>query len=203
MDNKVNILPEELELASKVASKFARKWRLVNVDDVEAHLFLWLVENYEYVKKYRDDDNNARLYVSLRREAARYCAKETKHVANIDSINNNNFYNIDMIYRALPFLFEYNPLEALMSNEYESLAQTIMSDINGVYHGLPSDVKQVIALRYRDGLTFEQIGEFFNITSIAAEKRVERAVHKLYDSLAGTPVQWYKNNIDKKSYDQF
>lgn len=203
MNSKVNILPEELKLASTVAKTFASKWKLVDVDDLESHLFLWLVENEVNLIKWRHDSGDGRLYVSLRREASRYCSKETKNIANIDDIDNNNFYNIDMIYRALPFLFEYNVNEVEMHNYDTGLGHSIMVDIVGVYHGLPKDIKQLLLLRYRDGLTFQQISEAYDITASAAEKRVERAVHKLYDSLSGTPVQWYEKDKIKISFEEF
>lgn len=203
MNSKVNILPEELNLASTVAKSFANKWKLVNVDDLEGHLFLWLVEHEVDLIRFRDDEGDGRLYVSLRREASRFCTKETRAVANVDDIDNNNFYNLDMIYRALPFLFEYDINASEMSNEPTGLGHTIMSDINSVYHGLSTDVKNVLALRYRDGLSFQQISEAYNTTVSAAEKRVERAVHKLYDSLSGTPAQWYEKDSTKVSFEEF
>ena len=203
MNSKVNILPNELELASTIAKSFASKWKLVDVNDLEGHLFLWLVEHEADLIRFRDDGNDGRLYVSLRREASRYCVKETKQVANVDEMDNNNFYNIDMVYRALPFLFEYDTVAAEMSNDVTGLGHAIMTDINSVYHGLPSDVKQILSLRYRDGLTFQQISEAYDITLSAAEKRVERAVHRLYNALSGTPVQWYEKEVNKISYEEF
>ena len=203
MNNKVNILPEELNLASTVAKSFASKWKLIDVNDLESHLFLWLVENENKLIKWRNETGDGKLYVSLRREAGKYCSKETKHIANIDDLDNTNFYNLDMVYRALPFLFEYNINQAEMKNEPTGLGHSIITDIVNVYHGLPKETKQLLMLRYRDGLTFQQISEAYDITNTAAEKRVERAVHKLYDSLAGTPIQWYEKDSVKNSFEEF
>lgn len=203
MNSKVNILPEELKLASTVSKSFASKWKLIDVDDLESHLFLWLVENENNLIRWRNDEGDGRLYVSLRREASRYCSKETKHIANVDDIDNNNFYNIDMVYRALPFLFEYDLNEAEMTNEQTGLGHSIMTDIYSVFHGLPKDVKQLLSLRYRDGLTYQQISEAYDITGSAAEKRVERAVNKLYNSLAGTTSHWYEKDNVKTSFEEF
>lgn len=191
------ILPEEMALASKVASYFSSRWKLVEREDLESHLFLWLVENVSHLENWRKEEGDGKLYVSLRREASKYCAKETKHKANTDDLNNGNFYNIDIVYKALPYIFEYDTISSEMKNEDSGLGYNIMADILNAYNGLNKENKDVLELRYHFGFSFEEIAESYGLTEKAAEKRVERAANKLLSSLYGTPLGWVPNESSK------
>lgn len=192
------ITKQEMTLASKVAYSISRNWKLVEADDVEAHLFLWLVENERYLINWRKEEGDGKLFVSLRREAAKYCASETKHKASIDNLQNNNVYNIDMIYRTLPFIFEYNPLEHDISNTGDSLAYEIISDISNAYHSLNKKDKHIIDLRFKNGLSYKEIAEYYDVKENTANQRIHRTVEKLYEKLSSTIVTTPKVILEEK-----
>lgn len=188
----IDLNAKELGLAEVIAKRVGRRWSNVDSDDVTGHLFLWLCDNYPTVKRWRDEDGGeGKLYVSLRREAAKYCASETAHIVNrpIES----GAYPVDVIERALPYVWEETPVtearvnpatEEVLDYAYESgAALTLMAEIRGAFYGLPNEMKEVLTWRFRDGLTYEEIGELSGMTKDGAKKRVGRAVRRLSEKL--------------------
>ncbi len=184
----------ELKLAEKVAWRIGSKWAGVDVEDVRSHLYLWLVENSDAVTRWRSETGDGKLYVSLRREAAKFCARELSTSLGA-SLNDGNFYSVELVERALPFIFEetpqtsvsVNPLtgEAVSTPADPNLALVIMTDIRQQFYGLARDIRELLEWRFRDGLTFEEIGELRDVTKDGAKKQVSRAVRRLVDALAG------------------
>jgi RNA polymerase sigma factor (sigma-70 family) len=189
------LTPEELKTAERVAGRIGSKWSAVEIDDLTSHLYLWLVENKTTVERWRGDEYGAgKLYVSLRREAAKFCAREQSARSN-RTAPVSNFYNRDLLDRALPFIFEATPQttsnvdpqtgRALESPSEFDTAVSIMADIRGAFYGLNRQIREILELRYRDGLTLEEIGEIQGITKDGAKKRLDRALSRLSDALAG------------------
>lgn len=185
----------EMRLAEKVAWRIGSRWSAVEIDDLQQHLFLWMVENERNLRRWREQPgDNGALYVSLRREAAKFCAKE--QAAQVGQpISKDNFYNPGLVERALPYVFEdipqttvaVNPVtgEPVGNPDRYDTALNILVDIKQAYWGLNPEIQQVLAWRFRDGLTFEEIGELKNITKVGGKKSVDRAVQRLVDALAG------------------
>jgi RNA polymerase sigma factor (sigma-70 family) len=188
------IRPEELDIARRVSSRVSRRWTLVSDTDVLGHLYLWLFENTAKVRAWRaKGDYLGAVYVTLKREAAKFCAAETAAIAG-RPIDTPRFYSEAMIRRALPYIFEETPVtevrenpttgQALFEPAENSLALAIMTDIRSEYEGLSKSIRTVIQYRFRDGLTYEEIAELLGLTKEAARKSVARAVKRLSDSLA-------------------
>lgn len=189
------ITDKELKLAEKVAYRVGTKWSQVEQDDLQQHLFLWCMENARHLERWRaEPGDNGKLYVSLRREAAKFCARE--QAARVGQpIAKDNFFNAPMVERALPFIWEDTPQTQVAENpvtgrpatvpaEFDT-ALTILTDIRQTYYGLNPEIQQVLAWRFRDGLTYEEIGELKGITKDGGAKSVTRAVQRLVDALAG------------------
>lgn len=190
----IHLDPTELRQAERVAQRIGSKWTMVEVDDLTSHLYLWLVQNIKAVERWRVEDSEGKLYVALRREAAKFCAKEQASRVG-QPIQAVNFYSADMLDRALPFIFEDTPQTTVNENPVTGQAQSvpsefdnavaILADIRGAFYGLNREIRQVLEWRYKDGLTFEEIGELRGITKDGAKKQVDRALARLTDSLAG------------------
>lgn len=191
----MTVLPSEIKLAEKVAWRVGAKWSHVEIDDLQSHLYLWLCENLRNLERWRlEPGDNGKLYVSLRREAAKYCARE--QAARVGQpLAAENYYTTGLVERALPFIFEDLPQTNVAENPVtgkpnavpydHDLALTILTDIRQTFHGLNPELKNVLAWRFRDGLTFEEIGELKGITKDGGKKAVDRAVQRLVDALAG------------------
>jgi DNA-directed RNA polymerase specialized sigma24 family protein len=191
----IHLEPSELKTAERVASRIGSKWSAVEVDDLTSHLYLWLVQNVAAVTRWRSEPaGEGKLYVSLRREAAKYCARE--QAARVGQpISRVDFYTTERVKRALPYIFEETPETLVTENPVtgepqfipneHGVAQSILADLRGSFYGLNREVQKVLAWRFRDGLSFEEIGELQNITKDGAKKQVDRAVQRLVDSLEG------------------
>lgn len=191
----MTIEPRELTLAGKIAQRIGSRWSAVEVDDLTSHLYLWLLEHSNQLAKWRaQEGGEGKLYVSLRREAAKYCAKQQAAAVG-RPIAADNFYTLELLTRALPYLFEQTPEttaeinprtgQALYVNSESNTALAIMADIRGAYYGLNAEVRQVLEWRFQDGLTYEEIGELRNMTKDGAKKSVDRAISRLSDALSG------------------
>lgn len=184
MDNLVN--QDELDLAGKMAYVFSAKWKLINYEDLKSHLTLWLYANVKYLENWRKETGQGKLYVSLRREAAKYCAKETQMTAHID-LDIDNPYKITEVYAALDYYFEFDFTSYEIDNNTSSKVYQIMSDIrSSLNNSSNTKDKKIIYERYKENKSFVDLAEVYNITVKAAEKRVERAVHRLYESLVSS-----------------
>lgn len=183
-----------MKMAEKVAWRIGSKWDAIEIEDLTSHLYLWLVNNVAALERWRKEASDGKLYVSLRREAAKYCARE--QAASIGRpINQENFYTVPLVSRALPYIFEDIPQTVVAQNPVTGvpnampseagLALLILTDIRQTYFGLNPDIREILAWRFRDGLTFEEIGELRNITKDGAKKSVDRAVIRLVNALAG------------------
>ena len=193
----LHLEPQELKMAEKVAARIGSRWSAVEIDDLTSHLYLWLLNNVRHLEKWRLEEGDGKLYVSLRSEAAKYCAKE-QAAAIGRPIKEGNFYTVEMLDKALPFIFEEIPQTTVTVNpstghseNYRSEsgeAMAIIVDIRQAFHGLHSKLKEELAWRYRDGLTFREIGELRNLTEMGAKLRIDKAVSRLADKLAGDPL---------------
>jgi DNA-directed RNA polymerase specialized sigma24 family protein len=124
----------------------------------------------------------------------KYCSRETAAKQGTP-LNRENFYNEEMLERALPFIFEAWPETTVRQNPRTGAtldkpfefgnALAILADISGAYYGLPKDIQHVLEMRFRDGLTLEEIGDLREIGKEGARKLVQRCVKRLCDSLAG------------------
>ena len=189
--------PHELKLAEKVAARIGSRWSAVDVDDLTSHLYLWLLNNIRRVEKWRAEEGDGKLYVSLRSEAAKFCAKEQAAAVG-RPINEGNFYTAEILDRALPYIFEDIPQTTVKVNPVTgqpeassvepNLALTLLMDVKGAFYGLHRRLQEELEWRYRDGLTFEEIGELRGLTKDGAKKRIDKALERLAGKLAGDPL---------------
>jgi DNA-directed RNA polymerase specialized sigma24 family protein len=191
------ITPQEMRVAERIGRRAASRWAAADPDDVTSHLYLWICENPGPVDRWRTEEGGeAKLYVSLRREAAKFCAKE-QQVAVGRPIREDNFYTPELLGRVLPFAFEDSPQTTVAESPVTGQtfasgtpadfgnAVAILADVRGALYGLAREIREVLELRYRDGLTLEEIGELSGMSKVGAKKRVDRALVRLCDVLSG------------------
>jgi len=193
----LHLEPAELKLAEKVAARIGSRWSAVEIDDLTSHLYLWMLNNIRRVELWRAEDGDGKLYVSLRSEAAKYSAK-AQALSVGRPIAEGNFYTKQILERALPYIFEDIPQTMVLvhpvSGHAESyrgesgVAMNLIIDIRQAFHGLHKKLQEELEWRFRDGLTFREIGELRDITEDGAKKRIDKAVSRLADKLAGDPL---------------
>jgi hypothetical protein len=206
-DAEKKIVVEYMELASKIASKASNHWQLVSKEDIEAHLWEWLCKNVQHLIKWKNQTmlKNAELllmneepigdgrpYVSLNREANKFCAEQTKPASKHGDLNNDNHYTPAMVYRVMERLFTYDFTNHHMQGTDNTLSFNVMYDVMNAFHGLNYKDKELLEMKYKHNKSMDYMVEELGVSSTAVEKRIERAVHRLYDKLAGEPINWVR-----------
>ena len=191
------IAEKELALARRIAHKIGSRWTAVEVEDLEQELILWLFENQGHVERYRTEEGGeSKLYVALKRKASKQCARE-QTIRSGAPLDVNATYSIAQIERALPFVFEDIPQSIALENPVSGAVQyhgepgqalAVMTDIRGAFQDLPTEMKRVLQLRFREGLTYQDIGALSGMTLNGAKKRVRRAVTRMQEILDGVLV---------------
>lgn len=184
---------KELTIARKVAAKVGSRWSAVEVEDLTSELILWLYTHAETVRRYRGEEGgHAKLFIALRRVAGRYCVKEQEARAG-GPLEVDAPYTVEQIERALPYIFEDVPVTVVpeaygrpvgrIPSDFGQ-AHAVLIDIRTGYDELPPEHKTVLALRYRDGLTYADIGALTGVTDVGAKRRVTRALQRVQSYLA-------------------
>jgi hypothetical protein len=189
-----SITPEEFDLARRVAFRVAGKWPMVEMDDAQSELYLWLVEHSSDVIRYRTEPGGeAKLFVALRRECGKYCAKETQARTGTP-LDASLSYSKQQIERVLPFVFEDLPQQSVITHPVTGAAVhaqsgtsgealAIVLDVRTAFLDLPAEVRLVLSMRFRDELTFKEIGTLTGLSDAGAKKRVDRGVARIQSVL--------------------
>lgn len=187
----------ELETAEKISRLLGSKWSAVEIEDLNSHLCLWMLEHYHKVEQYRvEEGGDGKLWVALRRIAQRYAVAEQQHRSG-GLLDDNQSYSLREVMAALPLIFDpsswpqttiaQHPLSgAPMASESSSeagMALVLLSEVSAAYKRLPAGHKQVLAMRFRDDMKLHEIAEFYGISHQAADKRVQRGIKALHMAL--------------------
>lgn len=189
----MELTEHEMTLAKKIAKNIGKKWRL-DTEDLEQHLILWLLENYKSVERWRKETGDGKLYVSLRREAGKYCAKETGQQLG-EPIDKNNAYNVETVKKVLPFIWEITSQTAGKMMGENPMAIAVLADVSGAYHGMPKEDQKILAYRFLEGKSYEDLGLMYDITADAARMRINRALQRLTSKLSGVSGVWDIDNL--------
>jgi DNA-directed RNA polymerase specialized sigma24 family protein len=188
------ILDDELVLAKRISISVGSKWSAVEIDDLTSELILWLYAHAGTVRRYRTEEGGqGKLFVALRRTAGRYCVK-AQEARTGGPLETDAPYSTAQIERAMPYIFEPIP-ETTVFEKYGKPAgayptdggkvRAILLDVSIAYDALPPEHKTVLTLRFRDGLTYTDIGALTGVSDVAARARVIRALERTRDYLSG------------------
>lgn len=186
----------EMKAVKTVANKHSYKWRAVNKEDLQQHLYLFLTRKYDTLTRWRTEQyGEAKLYVSLNREANNYCVKEQAEANGEKTLSTNkttqNTYTFKQIETALKYLWEYNTNitnQTTTHPNYDNMivetTEThkvidIMLDIKHAITQLNYSEQILLEYRYKEQKTFPQIAELLNIKEDAARMRIKRLTNKL------------------------
>lgn len=192
--SKVFFTEAEYKTTKKVAKYFNSRWRNIEYDDILGELYLWLTENYKYVEVWREEKGDGKLFVSLRRHAAKYCAKTAGEKYADPDLSNNIKYTTEQVEKTLPYIFEEDIYAKLLTIENEKLFDIIFETYQA-FNELNNDDKRILALRYNYHKTSKEIGEMLNLKDNTVDKRVERALKKLNSKIFidyEQPKSWEK-----------
>ena len=192
----IDLTEEELRLATDAARRAAWKWPGVDTSDVRAHLWTWLCEHQEVVRRYRNDELGvAKLATALKHEAWAYCRKE-RAAAQHAPLGSDSDYDRGLVERALPYIWDYadwhqsTPSAQVAASAETDLALTILADVSAAYYSLSAGDRDILAWRHRDHLTLRKIAALMGTTEEAARKRYSKTMGRLLERLSGTSARW-------------
>lgn len=191
------ITASELTTARSVARRQASKWSLVEAEDLEQSLILWLYENRNAVERYRvDPEGPAKLLVALRRKANSICVKDQAERSGTP-LDFNAKYSMQQIEKSLEAMFNLPRLtqsvrvhpstgEMLSSQEpFIDDAKAMVLDVSSAFRKLEDEGQQILAMKYLKGFTYRDIALLLGISAPGSRKRVRKYLRKIQQILNG------------------
>lgn len=190
------ITESELSTARAVARRAASKWSLVEREDLESALVLWLFENVKTVQRYqKDSEGPAKLLVALRRRANQLCVKDQAERSGTP-LDFNAKYSTQQIERALIAMFntpsqsgaKVHPSTGQMLDTNEPFvddAKAMILDIRSSFLQLDAESQRLLMMKYRYTYTFRDIALVEGISAPGVRKRIRKLIRKMQQILNG------------------
>jgi RNA polymerase sigma factor (sigma-70 family) len=192
-----------VEIAQTSAYVITRNYKgFAEADDVKQELLEWSLKRNDKIQEWLNEDLSKqeyrigikRLAKTFNRMADRYCRKEKAKKLGY-SIHDEAFYSTGMIEELLPMAFSSNIITKDPATEYVSngggdpatagsfLAS--MYDIRIALRELTIETYEMTRMHYEDGLTLEQIGEYFNVDKSTISRKINTGIKQISKELGG------------------
>jgi len=192
-----------VEIAQTSAYVITRNYKgYAEADDVKQELLEWSLKRNDKIQEWLSPELSKqeyrigikRLAKTFNRMADRYCRKEKAKKLGY-SIHDEAFYSTGMIEELLPIAFSSNIMTKDPATEYVSngggdpatagsfLAS--MYDIRIALRELTIEVYEMMRMHYEDGLTLEQIGEYFNVDKSTISRKINTGIKQMSKELGG------------------
>jgi DNA-directed RNA polymerase specialized sigma24 family protein len=192
-----NVISEsELSTARAVARRAASKWSLVESEDLESSLVLWLFENTKTVQRYQEDpDGPVKLLVALRRRANQLCVKDQAERSGTP-LDFNARYSTSQIEKSLVAMFNMpstsgsrvhpstgqllDPIEPFIED-----AKAMVLDVRSAFIQLEDDSQRLLMMKYQHNYTFRDIALVEGISAPGVRKRIRKFIRRMQQTLNG------------------
>jgi len=192
-----------VEIAQTSAYIITRNYKgFAEADDVKQELLEWSLKRNDKIQEWLSPELSKqeyrigikRLAKTFNRMADRYCRKEKAKKLGY-SVHDEAFYSTAMIEELLPMAFSSNIITKDPATEYVSngggdpatagsfLAS--MYDIRISLRNLTIETYEMMRMHYEDGLTLEQIGEYFNIDKSTVSRKINTGIKQMSKELGG------------------
>jgi len=192
-----------VEIAQTSAYIITRNYKgFAEADDVKQELLEWSLKRNDKIQEWLSPELSKqeyrigikRLAKTFNRMADRYCRKEKAKKLGY-SVHDEAFYSTAMIEELLPMAFSSNIITKDPATEYVSngggdpatagsfLAS--MYDIRIALRNLTIEIYEMMRMHYEDGLTLEQIGEYFNIDKSTVSRKINTGIKQMSKELGG------------------
>jgi RNA polymerase sigma factor (sigma-70 family) len=185
-------------IVSAIAYEFARKYKIVDADDVRQELWVWFLEHPNKVNTWEALDGKQSIKLiarSLRNAAKDYCQKQKAQIGGY-RVEDNYYYDKELVEALLPAVIRGDVVAPAMAElgfvSGKKVASeggnwfAMMADIEWGLDKLTVEQKSIIFLRYGDGCDNRTFAKELDITEDAARMRVNRAVNNLINFLGGS-----------------
>jgi RNA polymerase sigma factor (sigma-70 family) len=192
-----------VEIAQTSAYIITRNYKgFAEADDVKQELLEWSLKRNDKIQEWLSPELSKqeyrigikRLAKTFNRMADRYCRKEKAKKLGY-SVHDEAFYSTAMIEELLPMAFSSNIITKDPATEYVSngggdpatagsfLAS--MYDIRIALRELTIETYEMTRMHYEDGLTLEQIGEYFNVDKSTISRKINTGIKQISKELGG------------------
>jgi len=195
----MNYISEYNDLVQQLASEYARRYSMLELDDIGQELWVWFVSHPRKYKEWSEleqKDKDKLIAKSLRNAALKFCEREKARKVGYDS-SDLYYYDVSVVEAFLPSIIagtyaiptsiqdlnsKFGTGNAAEGNNWLSLR----SDIALAFDKL-SDAKQnILRLRFSiDSPDWSLLAKDMDSTPDGARMKVQRAMNSLIKNLGG------------------
>lgn len=202
------------DMVNRVASDYARRFTMVDKDDIRQECWLWFIEHPNKTEEWIElpDKDGDRLFArSLRNAALRFCVAEKANITGY-SVEDLFWYSADFIKELLPTVLSEDWSKAEkrygQPSSHRPPAESgdwmaYAGDVARAYASLSSEEQMLVKRFYAEDVPADKLmEESERPTARAAMMAANRAVHKMVKFLGGTrPSRKEKDNqpVDKET----
>jgi RNA polymerase sigma factor (sigma-70 family) len=192
-----------VEIAQTSAYIITRNYKgFAEADDVKQELLEWSLKRNDKIQEWLSPELSKqeyrigikRLAKTFNRMADRYCRKEKAKKLGY-SVHDEAFYSTAMVEELLPMAFSSDIITKDPASEYVSSGGgdpatagsflASMYDIRIALRELTIETYEMVRMHYEDGLTLEQIGEYFNVDKSTISRKINTGIKQISKELGG------------------
>lgn len=195
----MNYIAEYNDMVQTLASEYARKYTMLERDDIGQELWVWFVAHPRKYKEWsalEPKDKDKLIAKSLRNAALKYCEREKARKIGYDS-SDLYYYDVSVVEAFLPSIIsetysiptKIQDLNAkfgsgALSDGNNWLA--LRSDIATGYYKLPEAKQNILRLRFSmEQPDWATLAKDMDSTPDGARMKVQRALNSLVKNLGG------------------
>lgn len=206
-DEEVQILQP---IISGVTIGLKRKYPMLDREDIEQECWVWAVSRSRKVREYLQEDGpkQGRLARAIRNAVVRWCEKEKAAIEGY-KVDDLYFYSKRELLTLVGVMLSYedwlkppgDPSEAPRRHGDPAIGNNwvaILSDVSRAFSELEERDREVLYLRTARNMTLHQLGDYYNVSHVTADRWVERALKRLHDKLGGEPINFDEDDSDQE-----
>lgn len=211
----MNYLEEYSELVQQLSAEYARRYNMIERDDIRQELWLWFVTHPRKYKEWlelKQKDRDKLIAKSLRNASLKYCEREKARKSGYDT-SDLYYYDASVIEAFLPSIIagtyaipvSIQDLNAKFGSGNVSDGNNwlaLRSDISKAFEKL-SDAKQnILRLRFSiDSPDWSLLAKDMDSTPDGARMKVQRSVNSLVKNLGGWRPYHDEDVVQEESQD--
>ena len=194
-----NYIEEYHDMVVTLTAEYARKYSMVERDDISQELWMWFVGHMRKYKEWSElepKDKDKLIAKSLRNAALKYCEKEKARKVGYD-VSDLYYYDSSVVEAFLPSIIagtysiptSIQDLNAKFGSGNVSDGNNwlaLRSDIASAFNKLSEAKQNILILRFSmDAPDWTVLSKDMNSTPDGARMKVQRAINSLVKNLGG------------------
>ena len=195
----MNYIEEYNELVQTLAAEYARRYSMVERDDIGQELWVWFVghpRKYKEWSELEQKDRDKLIAKSLRNAALKFCEKEKARKIGYD-MSDLYYYDVSVVEAFLPSIIGESYEIPTKIKDLGSTVKTseisdgnnwlsLRSDIASGYYKLSEAKQNILRLRFSvEQPDWALLAKDMNSTPDGARMKVQRAINSLIKHLGG------------------